>query len=39
MSRRTKNRPRDDFATGKIEKPNLRKQYAGGSVVEEQFNR
>jgi len=26
-------------ATGKIEKPRLRKQYAGGSVVEEQFNR
>jgi len=26
-------------ATGKIEKPKLRKQYAGGSVVEEQFNR
>ncbi|MCL2494471.1 MAG: acyl--CoA ligase [Oscillospiraceae bacterium] len=26
-------------ATGKIEKPKLRKQYAGGSVVEAQFNR
>jgi acyl-CoA synthetase (AMP-forming)/AMP-acid ligase II len=26
-------------ATGKIEKPKLRKQYAGGSVVEEQFSR
>ena len=26
-------------ATGKIEKPRLRKQYAGGSVVEEQFSR
>ena len=26
-------------ATGKIEKPKLREMYAGGSVVEEQFNR
>jgi acyl-CoA synthetase (AMP-forming)/AMP-acid ligase II len=26
-------------ATGKIEKPKLRQQYAGGSVVEEQFSR